>query len=65
MICFYLGMINTKVFDICKPGVRVINVARGGIIDEKDLLEALNSGKCGGAGLDVFVTEPPKGTVLS
>jgi len=54
------GMINAKVFAICKTGVKVINVARGGIIDEKDLLEALNDGRCGGAGLDVFVTEPPK-----
>ena len=54
-------MINKAVFEICKPTMKVINVARGGIIDEKDLLEALNAGKCGGAALDVFESEPPKG----
>lgn len=54
------GMVNTKVFDLCKRGVRVINVARGGIIDEHDLLTALNDGRCGGAALDVFTSEPPK-----
>ncbi|XP_066929361.1 D-3-phosphoglycerate dehydrogenase-like [Clytia hemisphaerica] len=54
------GMINASVFEVCKPSMKVINVARGGIIDEKDLLNALNAGKCGGAALDVFETEPPK-----
>lgn len=54
------GMINKSVFDVCKPGMKVINVARGGIIDEKDLLDALNNGRCGGAALDVFEVEPPK-----
>jgi len=56
-------MINAKVFDRCKEGVRIINVARGGIIDESALLDALKSGKCGGAGLDVFMEEPPKSPV--
>ena len=37
----------------------MVNVARGGIIDETALLEALREGKCGGAALDVFETEPP------
>ena len=37
----------------------MVNVARGGIVDEEALLEALEAGKCGGAGLDVFTQEPP------
>ena len=55
----YSGLINDDVFSKCKKGVRVVNVARGGIIDEAALLRALESGQCGGAGLDVFVEEPP------
>ena len=50
---------NDQVFSVCKKGIRVINVARGGIIDEGALLRALESGQCGGAGLDVFTEEPP------
>ena len=42
-----------------KDGVYLICTARGGIIDEKALLDALNSGKVAGAALDVFETEPP------
>jgi len=53
------GLLNDEVFGKCKRGVRVINVARGGIIDQDALLRALESGACGGAGLDVFVNEPP------
>ena len=44
----------------CKKGVRVINCARGGIIDEDALLRALESGQCGGAALDVFAQVRPK-----
>ena len=44
---------------MCKRDVKIINAARGGIIDENALLEALNSGHCSGAGLDVFEEEPP------
>ena len=69
--CYYIitlfltsGLINKEAFKTCKKGVFVINCARGGIIDEGDLLEALNSGQCGGAGLDVFVEEPPKNRAL-
>lgn len=43
----------------CKKGVKVVNVARGGIVNEDDLLAALESGHCGGAGLDVFVEVRP------
>ena len=52
-------MINDAVFAKCKRGVRFVNVARGGIIDEEALLRALESGQCGGAALDVFTQEPP------
>ena len=41
---------------MCKPGLKVVNCARGGIIDEDALLRALESGKCGGAGLDVYIS---------
>ncbi len=43
----------------CKTGVVIINCARGGIVNEKDLLKALKEGKASAAGLDVFETEPP------
>ncbi len=42
-----------------KPGVRIVNCARGGVIDEAALARALESGKVAGAALDVFATEPP------
>jgi D-3-phosphoglycerate dehydrogenase len=44
----------------CKDGVRIINCARGGIVDEAALLRALESGKVAGAALDVYSSEPPK-----
>jgi D-3-phosphoglycerate dehydrogenase len=53
------GMLNDEAFSLCKPGVFVVNAARGGIIDESDLLKACDDGRCGGAALDVFTTEPP------
>lgn len=58
------GLLSNKSFKLCKRGVKVVNVARGGIIDEDDLLVALNEGQCGGAALDVFVEEPPTNTAL-
>lgn len=53
------GMINTVAFSKMKKGIYLICAARGGVIDEAALLEALNSGKVAGAALDVFVAEPP------
>ena len=57
----YAGLLGDKTFPLCKEGVYVVNCARGGIIDEASLLRNLESGQCGGAGLDVFETEPPNG----
>ena len=53
------GMINAAAFAKMKTGVRVLNCARGGIINETDLVEAIKSGKVAGAALDVYETEPP------
>jgi len=53
------GLINKKAFDQMKAGVMIINCARGGIVDETDLYDAMKSGKVAGAALDVFETEPP------
>jgi len=58
------GLINAAAFAKMKKGVCVINCARGGIIDEKDLYDALVSGQVGGAALDVFLEEPTKNTAL-
>lgn len=52
------GMINAAAFAKMKPGARVLNCARGGIINEADLYEAIKSGKIAGAALDVYETEP-------
>lgn len=59
------GMINASAFAKMKNGVRIINCARGGIVDEKDLIEAIKSGKVAGAALDVYEVEPlPKDSPL-
>lgn len=47
-------MIGDEMFKKCKKGLRVINVARGGVVDEDAVLRALETGQCGGAALDVF-----------
>ncbi len=52
-------IINEKSIATMKDGVRIINCARGGIIDEKALYDAVKSGKVAGAALDVFEEEPP------
>ncbi len=51
------GIINAERIASMKPGIRFVNCARGGIIDEQALIDALESGHVGGAALDVYVTE--------
>lgn len=58
------GMIGTAQLKAMKPTAYVINVARGGLIDEDALFEALTNNVIAGAGLDVFVSEPPTGSPL-
>lgn len=53
------NLICTETLKKCKDGVRIINCARGGLIEEKDLLKAIESGKVSGAALDVYEVEPP------
>jgi len=57
-------LINEKTIATMKDGVRIINCARGGIIDEKALYDALVSGKVAGAAIDVFEEEPPLNSPL-
>jgi D-3-phosphoglycerate dehydrogenase len=56
--------INAAAFAKMRDGVRIVNAARGDLVNEDDLLEALKSGKVGGAALDVFSTEPYSGPLL-
>jgi D-3-phosphoglycerate dehydrogenase / 2-oxoglutarate reductase len=53
------NLISAREIALMKPSVRIINCARGGLIDEVALAEALNSGKVAGAAIDVFEPEPP------
>ena len=57
-------LINKKSIRTMKDGVRIINCARGGIINETDLYDAIVSGKVAGAALDVFEKEPPENNPL-
>ena len=53
-------MISTREFGLMKPSVLLINTARGNLVDEVALIEALQSGRIGGAGFDVLAVEPPR-----
>jgi phosphoglycerate dehydrogenase-like enzyme len=54
-------MIGAREFDLMKPSAFLVNTARGRIVDEPALVEALREGKIAGAGLDVYWQEPPVG----
>lgn len=56
------GLINKEKLSLMKPSSLLVNVARGPIVDNNALAEALNAGKIGGAGIDVFDSEPPLNT---
>ncbi len=58
------NMIGEKELAVMKDGVIIVNTARGGIINEEALLKALESGKVGGAAIDVWTEEPPKSDLL-
>lgn len=58
------NLINEEAFKKMKRGVIIINCARGGMVNEKDLYEAIKSGKVAGAALDVFEQEPPQNNPL-
>jgi len=53
------GFVDQEAFRLMKDGVMIINCARGGIVDENALCDAIHSGKVAGAALDVFDNEPP------
>ena len=57
-------LIAGEAFAQMKPGVRIVNCARGELIDEQALQQAIESGRVAGAALDVFTEEPPKGSPL-
>ncbi len=53
------GLVGRELLGKAKPGIRIVNTSRGGIVDEDALYDAIASGAVGGAALDVFATEPP------
>ena len=58
------GILNKDTMLKCKKGVRIVNCARGGLVEENDLINMLEYGHVAGAALDVFNEEPPKNTNL-
>jgi len=58
------NLLNKETLKKCKQGVRIINCARGGLVNENDLLQSLETGSVAGAALDVFENEPPKDSPL-
>ena len=58
------SVIGKKEFELMKDGAYLINCARGNVVDEDALLDALNSGKVAGAGIDVFAKEPTANEAL-
>ncbi|MGA1795206.1 MAG: phosphoglycerate dehydrogenase [bacterium] len=54
-----MNLINAKTIALMKDGVKIVNCARGGIVNEQDLADAVKKGKVSGAALDVFSQEPP------
>ena len=59
-----VGLIGAEQLALCKPTVRIINAARGGLLDEQALADALTAGTVAGAGLDVFAVEPTTASPL-
>lgn len=58
------NLLGVAQFQRVKPGVHLVNCARGGVVDERALLQALDDGRVAGAALDVFAEEPPKNRAL-
>ena len=57
-------MVGKELLALAKPSLRIINVSRGGVIDEDALAEAIREGRIGGAAIDVFATEPTTSSPL-